>query len=269
MMTTFSSCFDVTEDISLNKDGSGNATVIINLSQSKDNISSYVDAGEINGNKIPGINEIEEKMAELVAEANLLEGISNVESISDYEDYIFTFTCEFENVYALNDAINIMADKYNESGQPTIFEDNYGFDISSFYRYFKYPIPDLDFDKLGTMEKFMMDTATFTGIYRFEDAIDKCTNSSARISKSGKSTMLKATIAQLVKKQISLENEVIFEGDRLEPLYEDVAGQWTAIWLTSGSKDHEIKTNYHKKYDEKIFNQINETIIKKSKNILL
>ena len=37
-----------------------------------------------------------------------------------------------------------------------------------------------------------------------------------------------------------LENEVIFEGDRLEPLYEDIAGQWTAIWLTAGSKDHEI-----------------------------
>jgi hypothetical protein len=37
-----------------------------------------------------------------------------------------------------------------------------------------------------------------------------------------------------------LENEVIFEGDRLEPLYEDVAGQWAAIWLTNGSKDHEI-----------------------------
>ncbi|AGC77624.1 hypothetical protein LX97_02187 [Nonlabens dokdonensis] len=37
-----------------------------------------------------------------------------------------------------------------------------------------------------------------------------------------------------------LENEVIFEGDRLEPTYDDVAGQWAAIWLTSGSKDHEI-----------------------------
>lgn len=211
MLATLSSCFDITEDITLNNDGSGIATVIINLSQSKDNISSYVDAGEINGNKLPSIAEIEEKMAELITEANQLDGISNVESISDFDDYVFTFKCDFENVYALNDAINIMADKYNESGQPTIFEDNYGFDVSSFYRYFNYPIPDLDFEKLGTMEKFLMDTATFTGVYRFEDAIDKCSNTSARISKSGKSTMIKATIAQLVKKQISLENEVIFE----------------------------------------------------------
>lgn len=37
-----------------------------------------------------------------------------------------------------------------------------------------------------------------------------------------------------------LENEVIFEGDRLEPVYADVAGQWGAIWLTDGSKDNII-----------------------------
>ncbi|AZQ44080.1 right-handed parallel beta-helix repeat-containing protein [Nonlabens ponticola] len=38
----------------------------------------------------------------------------------------------------------------------------------------------------------------------------------------------------------ALENEVIFQGDRLEPAFNDLPGQWTAIWLTAGSKDHEI-----------------------------
>ena len=37
-----------------------------------------------------------------------------------------------------------------------------------------------------------------------------------------------------------LENEVVFEGDRLEPLYEDIAGQWQTIWLLSGSTDNVI-----------------------------
>jgi len=31
------------------------------------------------------------------------------------------------------------------------------------------------------------------------------------------------------------ENEVVFEGDRLEPLYSDVPGQWGTIWMTSQS----------------------------------
>ena len=32
-----------------------------------------------------------------------------------------------------------------------------------------------------------------------------------------------------------LENEIIFEGDRLEPGFSEVPGQWQTIWLFSGS----------------------------------
>jgi hypothetical protein len=36
------------------------------------------------------------------------------------------------------------------------------------------------------------------------------------------------------------ENEVLFEDDRLEPEFEDVAGQWGTIWLRAGSKNNSI-----------------------------
>lgn len=38
----------------------------------------------------------------------------------------------------------------------------------------------------------------------------------------------------------ALENEVIFEGDRLEPTYADVAGQWGTIWFLPGSNANNI-----------------------------
>lgn len=38
----------------------------------------------------------------------------------------------------------------------------------------------------------------------------------------------------------ALENEVVFEGDRLENAFSDSPGQWTAIWLTQGSTGHEF-----------------------------
>ncbi len=38
----------------------------------------------------------------------------------------------------------------------------------------------------------------------------------------------------------SLENEVIFEGDRLEPDFSDIPGQWGAIWLTDGSTNNKF-----------------------------
>lgn len=37
-----------------------------------------------------------------------------------------------------------------------------------------------------------------------------------------------------------LENEVIFEGDRLEPSFSDTPGQWTAVWLMQGSVNNRI-----------------------------
>ena len=36
------------------------------------------------------------------------------------------------------------------------------------------------------------------------------------------------------------ENEVVFEGDRLEPLYSDIPGQWNSVILSEGSANHSI-----------------------------
>jgi len=38
----------------------------------------------------------------------------------------------------------------------------------------------------------------------------------------------------------TIENPVIFQGDRLEPFFEDVPGQWGRIWLTSESVNNKI-----------------------------
>lgn len=40
--------------------------------------------------------------------------------------------------------------------------------------------------------------------------------------------------------QDDLENEVILEGDRLEPLFENIPGQWGTIWLFNGSDNNNI-----------------------------
>ncbi len=39
---------------------------------------------------------------------------------------------------------------------------------------------------------------------------------------------------------VALENEVIFVGDRLEPSFSDIPGQWGFIWLTEGSTNNEF-----------------------------
>jgi hypothetical protein len=38
----------------------------------------------------------------------------------------------------------------------------------------------------------------------------------------------------------TLDNKVVFQGDRLEEVYQDIPGQWGTIWLFNGSKDSQI-----------------------------
>ncbi len=40
---------------------------------------------------------------------------------------------------------------------------------------------------------------------------------------------------------IAMENQIIFEGDRLEPDFADVPGQWGTIWCTSGSTNNQFE----------------------------
>lgn len=50
-----------------------------------------------------------------------------------------------------------------------------------------------------------------------------------------------ASNASAIKINGTIENNVIFEGDRLENAFSDIPGQWSAIWLTQGSTGHDFK----------------------------
>ncbi|RMB57659.1 hypothetical protein EAX61_11140 [Dokdonia sinensis] len=59
--------------------------------------------------------------------------------------------------------------------------------------------------------------------------------------------------------QEELENEVILEGDRLEPGFSDIPGQWGAILLTTGSVDNEMRYTTIKNATVGILNESNTT----------
>ena len=45
---------------------------------------------------------------------------------------------------------------------------------------------------------------------------------------------------ELSTDSLLLEKEVVFEGDRLEPRFDNIAGQWGTIWMAKGSTDNRI-----------------------------
>ncbi|OBX26290.1 hypothetical protein LX77_01824 [Gelidibacter algens] len=110
-------------------------------------------------------------------------------------------------------------------------------------------------DQTGIQGRFLRDDElTFTNekpyvIYGYAAVGENKTltiNAGARVhfhANSGlvvtKNASLKVN-GQFSPDQTSLANEVIFESDRLEPLFENIPGQWGTIWLFQGSKQNDI-----------------------------
>ena len=56
-----------------------------------------------------------------------------------------------------------------------------------------------------------------------------------------KGAYLAASFQSTIKVEGNLEHPVRFQGDRLDPFYRDLPGQWDGIYLEKGSRDHEIR----------------------------
>jgi hypothetical protein len=61
----FSGCFEIIEQISLKDDGSGNFQLVLNLSQSKTKINSFMKMKTVNGHPVPDKEEVRQKIAEI------------------------------------------------------------------------------------------------------------------------------------------------------------------------------------------------------------
>jgi len=206
----FTSCFEVREEIKVNSNGSGNALLTINMSQSKDNLANYMKMGEVNGVELPTTAKVEAEITKIKEELAKMDGISNVKHTSDYDEFIFVISGDFSNVKALNKAINSLAKDANKSQYPTVIEDNYAFTPGQFSRLFAYKIDKTMYDKLGTMERFMLETAKMVGIYRFDKTVKSFSNKSAKLSPTKKAVMLETSIADIAKGVVTLENKIKF-----------------------------------------------------------
>ncbi len=208
------SCFEVSEEVEMNLDGSGNIKMLIDLSASKYNLKNFMKVGEVQGQKIPSQAEIEAQLDELYRELQTLEGISNISEKRDFENFIFSIQADFSNITSLNKAINRFVGKLNSSiSQPIELVDNFGAARNSFRRFFNYPVSyvsEEEFNKLSTMERFMFDTAKFIQIYRFEKEVKRFSNAKASLSPSGKAVKVEHKFADLIMGNSSIEHDISF-----------------------------------------------------------
>ncbi len=208
---SFTSCIEIMEEVNLNADGSGSGVVTVNLSASKDNLKSYMDQGSYEGNQLPTQSEMEAEIEKLVNALQKVEGLSNVQSNSNFEDFVFKFSGDFKDIEVLNSMMGTVAKELSNQPLPKMMiKDNFRYDGKEFKRLFDYPIDYTLYDRLPTMQRFILENTNLVSIYRFKQPVKQYSNRKARLSPTKKALMMMTTFAEIMKGETKIENTVSF-----------------------------------------------------------
>ncbi|WP_293312812.1 hypothetical protein [Pedobacter sp. UBA5917] len=208
LIPILSSCFEVVEEISMKNDGTGDVVLTINLSQSKTKVASVMLLDSVQGYKVPSKQKIQEELNEAVAYLKKSEGISNVKSSSDFNNYIATISFSFKDVSNINNITkNILAQHKIKATNTSSYIYNRA--TKTFNRkYQAIGTAKTEFNKLKAKDKAVFNGATYTSIYRFESLVTSSTNPASNVSKSKKAVMLKSSIIDLINGKINVSNTI-------------------------------------------------------------
>jgi hypothetical protein len=206
-----SGCFEIVEDITIHKNGSGTFFYTINLSQSKTRLDGLLKLDSSDGYRVPKRKEIDENILKTKTTLEKSPGITNVVVASDWVNYIFTLKFDFNSVNNLNLAVEtVSAELASDHKRIPEAADNFAFTGKLFDRKSHYNAK-VQSPKLTAQDKEILKNASYTCIFRFDDLVGANSNTDAKISKSGKSVMLKLNMLQLATGQKSIVNKVILK----------------------------------------------------------
>ena len=204
---SLTSCFDIIDKISLKADGSGEYSVILNASKSKTRLQSISKMETINGKKVPKKSEIENKVNQASSVFKSVQGISNVKTSLDFDNFIIKLSCNFKKIENINSGLEQLKAK-NIIGKtvPTqLYKQNVAEKI--FIRN-KLPSYKNEYDKLSKADKEVFSDATYTSILQFENAIKSQTNNSYTVSPNKKAIKLNGNILDFILQKKQIQNTI-------------------------------------------------------------
>jgi len=207
LLIGLSSCFEIIEELDLNKDNSGSFTYTLNMSESRMELNTMFKLDSFRGKKIPSKNEIAKEMEKAIQLIRKNPGIKTAVYTKNWEDYIFEYKVSFDSLSALDNALKSTYSKLDKDKHP--LKDRL-FAVNGVLK----RVSSLDslslFKKLNSKDAEGLSKATYTCVYRLSHKIKSMSNPNANKSKSGKAVMLKSDIKSLLTKKKSLKNTITF-----------------------------------------------------------
>lgn len=192
------SCFEITERIKHHDDQSGEYTLMVDFSKSWFKTKSAIWLEEVDGVKIPNEKEISAKLNDFKDKASKIDGITNVSTKTDFDNYIFIIKLNYANLKALNavvNTINNQRDQIHFSGSGKTFE-----------RIASYPVPEKVVN--DPKKKKDLEEASITAIYTFDKDVAAVNNAESKISKNKKTVFLKQSMYSVFKKSTLMNNTI-------------------------------------------------------------
>jgi hypothetical protein len=204
-----SACIEISDDLTLNNDGSGTLRYKINLSESKVKVNSILALDSLDGKPVPSKAQISAKINEFVRILDAQVGISNVLVEENYTDFIFKFTCDFSSVRNLQDGIKlsiaqISNDKYTTSAEQFWLSWDGNTLVRSIPAYITQQIKNY---KLEDSEQ--LKTGVYTSIARFERPVASFENKLGSLSKNQLAVMVRTNTFDLKENQHLLDNTIV------------------------------------------------------------
>ncbi|HCR76538.1 MAG TPA: hypothetical protein DIW37_09085 [Chryseobacterium sp.] len=204
------SCFDILDKINVKADGSGEYSLILNVSKSKTRLASISKMETINGKKVPKRSEIEAKINEAARIFKATPGISNVKTSMDFDNYIIKLSCNFKKIENINAGLQQLKAKnivgkmvpvqlYSQSPEKKTFTRN---KVSSFKN---------DYDRMSKADKEVFNDAKYTSIMQFENTIKSQTNNAYLLSPNKKAVKLEAHVLDFILQKKQLQNTILFQ----------------------------------------------------------
>ncbi|UAY50910.1 hypothetical protein [Ferruginibacter albus] len=195
------------EQVQMKNDGSGSFQLTLNLSKSKTKLNSILKLKTVNGHPVPTKEEITNKINDAKNTLAKTDGISNVKTTIDFENYIFSISYDFNSVANLNKAIKTI--KLKEKVTGNLLDDNYAYDATTkTFQRKNNADPKTLYAKMSNADKEVLSDANYTCIYKFESDITTFTNKDAKLSANKKAVMLKQSMQNILTGKKSIENKI-------------------------------------------------------------
>ena len=165
----------------------------------------------VNGHKVPSEDDISLALRDAAAQLKKTPGISNIKKTTDFDNYIFTISCDFKNIDNINAIFKEVIENQNKREKTKFATTNFSYNTASntFKRHFTYDNQvKKSFFSLKSEDRKIFEDASYTTIYRFKDNVKKVSNTNAKIAPSKKAVMLRVGALPLILGEKSIENTI-------------------------------------------------------------